>query len=58
MTATQLKVEIDRELNKLSEKQLEEILDFVKELQSNKKLNQSIDRIINENRELFTKLAQ
>lgn len=60
MTTVQLKVEIEKELDKLPEQALSEVLDYVKKLQPNP--NQSSDdhfnRILNEDRELLQKLAQ
>ncbi|WP_420490444.1 DUF2281 domain-containing protein [Mucilaginibacter jinjuensis] len=57
MTTVQLKVEIEKELDKLPEEALSEVLDYVKKLQP-KKTTDHITRIINENLDLFQKLAQ
>jgi hypothetical protein len=62
MTTTQLKKEIGKVLDRVPEKLLRDILDLLKEVESekatNSKLASNLKKILSEDSELLNKLAQ
>jgi hypothetical protein len=62
MTAKQIKTEIQKVLDSVPEMVLEDILNYLKTIQSKPSdaisLSQNIRKILNEDRELLEKLAQ
>ena len=62
MTTTQIKTEIQKVLNGVPENALQDVLDFLKELQSSSveqiKLTNNLRQILVEDRQLLEKLAQ
>ena len=62
MTAIELKTEIQKVLDQVPESILQDVLDFLKELQTKTvddiKLAKNLRKIISEDRELLEKLAQ
>jgi hypothetical protein len=62
MTKAELKIEIQKVINNVPENILEDVLDFLKELQeqpSNKvKLANNLRQILSEDKELLERLAQ
>jgi len=62
MTAIELKTEIQKVLDQVPESILQDVLDFLKELQTKSvddiKLANNLRKIISEDRELLEKLAQ
>lgn len=62
MTKTQLQLEIQKVLNNVPEDVLQDVLDFLKELQDQPvdkiKLTNNLRQIIAEDRDLLEKLAQ
>ena len=62
MTATQIKTEIQKVLDNVPENALQDVLDFLKELQASSpehiKLTNNLRQILAEDKELLGKLAQ
>ena len=62
MTAIEIKTEIQKVLDQVPESILQDVLDFLKELQTKSvddiKLANNLRKIISEDRELLEKLAQ
>jgi mRNA-degrading endonuclease RelE of RelBE toxin-antitoxin system len=62
MTSIEIKTEIKKVLDRVPESVLQDILDFLKELQTKSvddiKLANNLRRVISEDRELLEKLAQ
>ena len=62
MTATQIKIEIQKILDNVPENALQDVLDFLKELQlssaEHTKLANNLRQILAEDKELLQKLAQ
>ena len=62
MSKEEIKYEISKVLDRFSDKALAELLSFLKELDtksdSKKTTDSSLNRILSEDRELLTKLAQ
>jgi len=62
MTTTQIKTEIQKVLDGVPENALQDVLDFLKELQSSSveqiKLTNNLRQILVEDRQLLEKLAQ
>jgi len=62
MTAIEIKTEIQKVLDQVPESVLQDVLDFLKELQTKSvddiKLANNLRKIISEDRELLEKLAQ
>jgi hypothetical protein len=62
MSKKEIKNEIDKVLDRFSDEALGELLTFLKELDSRKSdsitLSSSLSRILSEDKELLTKLAQ
>ena len=62
MTSVEIKTEIQKVLDQVPENVLEDVLDFVRELQSKSseqiKLANNLRKILSEDKELLEKLAQ
>lgn len=62
MTKAELKIEIQRVINNVPENILEDVLDFLKELQeqpdSKVKLTNNLRKILSEDKELLERLAK
>jgi len=62
MTSIEIKTEIQKVLDQVPESVLEDVLDFLKELQNKSadqiKLTNNLRKILSEDRELLEKLAQ
>ena len=62
MTTNELKLEIQKSLDKVSEEVLRDILDFLKQVEArpnvNLKLSKNLSLILNEDKELLEKLAK
>lgn len=58
MSKEEIKYEISKVLDHLSDKALAELLTFLKELDTRNPVNSSLHKILSEDKELLAKLAQ